>query len=67
MVFWIAMAINKSIGHISSLPIHISTMKTSFTTTGDVEVRSENRVQRYSDQMQLQTILVEGLDNKIIQ
>ena len=67
MEFWIAIANNRSIGHISSLPIHISAMKTSFTTTGDVEVRVLNRVQRYLDQMQLQTILVEGLDNKIIQ
>ncbi len=40
MVFCTVMASNKSIGHISSLPIHMSAMKTTFTIKGEVEVMS---------------------------
>ena len=40
MVFCTVMASNRSIGHISSLPIHMSAMKTSFTTNGEAEVMS---------------------------
>ena len=41
MMLLAPIANNNSIGHISSLPIHISAMKVNFTITGDVVVISD--------------------------
>jgi len=38
MILLAPMANNSSMGHISSLPIHISAMKVNFTITGEVAV-----------------------------
>jgi len=42
MILLTPIANNSSTGHISSLPIHISAMKVSFTITGDVVAISDD-------------------------
>jgi hypothetical protein len=59
------MTIRRSIGQISSLPIHMSAMKTSFTTTDEADVMFQNLAQHYSEQKLLQTKLGKRLNSRI--
>jgi hypothetical protein len=59
------MTIRRSIGQISSLPIYMSAMKTSFTTTDEADVMFQNLAQHYSEQKLLQTKLGKPLNSRI--